>query len=153
MRVSIKWLRWPFTDGGVTMQNVFLFAILVVLSACATTPADLRKRPASIELSSSRSAKIVALCIADRWEAADWSRLSEGSLGAPPTYPLSITMRPIANGYFVFVKGGTLDHSLADVTNTANGSMTKYFYRGMERSYPPAMAEKNGIESAIRDCQ
>lgn len=94
-----------------------LFVLLLVastLSACAT-PADIRKQPPEMELKSALPAVTVSTCIATKWENA-------GPLGG--TFP--INMHPIEGGYTVaWVAPRTM--VFADVLNTVDGSITRYF--------------------------
>ncbi len=64
--------------------------VLAVLIAGCATPIDMRKLTPELDLTSSKTAKAVALCIADRWEN---TTVMESS------FPIS--MRPTNEGYTI----------------------------------------------------
>ncbi|WP_290705328.1 hypothetical protein [Amphritea sp.] len=102
------------------MKVIKIFTICVVVMSmygCAT-PADLRKQPPEMDLSSSYPAKKVAVCIADIWE-------SSGALSS--TVPIS--MRPTTDGYSVMYQNtmsGISSMMIVDVHDTKTGSRTSY---------------------------
>lgn len=139
------------TDSRETMKIFIALAAVATLSACASIPADLRKQIPRLELTSSRFAKAVALCIANRWENID--RIIGPGITSS-TYPLPLTMRPITDGYMVSIEGlGT--RGLADVKNTENGSRTQYFDEISERVLNEKVpkATNRAIEDAVKECQ
>lgn len=98
--------------------------VLAVLIAGCATPIDMRKLTPELDLTSSKTAKAVALCIADRWEN---TTVMESS------FPIS--MRPTNEGYTI--KATVEDilqqwtRLLADVNDGPNGSTTRYYKNGM----------------------
>lgn len=108
-------------------------AVTILLLGCAT-PADLRTHAPALELTSSRPAKPVAICITDRWE-------NLGIFGG--TIP--INMRPITNGYTVSWRNEAWGHTglLADINDVADGSKTHYFKNAVlgEQSFDKAVIE------------
>lgn len=108
-------------------------AATILLLGCAT-PADLRTRAPALELTSSRPAKPVAICIADRWE-------NLGIFGG--TIP--VNMRPTTNGYTVSWRNEAWGHTglLADINDVEAGSTTRYFKNAVlgEKSFDNAVVE------------
>lgn len=100
------------------MKSKALVALVAVvfISGCST-PGDMRKRPADLELASDRTAKSVAVCIADRWENGN----ALSALGL--TYP--ITTRPLENGYTVSIS--SYPTLFADIVDQGAGSMVRFY--------------------------
>jgi hypothetical protein len=123
------------------MRKIILM-IVVLLVGCATD--DMRKRPSSLELTSSHSAYIVATCIVGRWADAK-AHVTEW--GSPADYP--INMRKIAGGYSVSATANNLfktsKGALADIQDTPHGSTTRYFKSGLGTEDP--------FENAVKECQ
>jgi len=119
------------------MKKPIAFCLVVGLAACAT-PAELRKEKPTLELTSSRSAKLVAICIADRWEDA-----------GPFGNPLPIRMRPTSDGFTVSVISEFVGDTwyLADLSDIPNGSQTKYFRNNS------MFLNLSAIENAVKECQ
>ena len=92
------------------MNKLITLFLVAALSACAT-PDAMRKEAPMLELTSSRSSKVVAMCIADRWENA--------AFGADP-----VNFRPTSDGYTM---NCCLGMAVADVTDVLNGSKTRFF--------------------------
>jgi hypothetical protein len=116
-----------------------LLAATVLLFGCAT-PDNMRKRPPSLELTSSRSANRVAICIAGRWaHATEWGPLAG--------YP--INTRPIEGGYSVSAIAHNLFETstgaLADIKDAPHGSTTRYFKNGIGADEP--------FDNAVKECQ
>ena len=99
------------------MKKVIPLCTVLSLSACIPPTASLRAKPPALDLTSSLSAKQVALCIADHWENAPYH--------GRETLPL--TMRPTADGYVVTMTGYGA-RFLAEVKHIPNGSRTQYFF-------------------------
>lgn len=123
------------------MRKVILI-MLALLAGCATD--DMRKRPSSLELTSSHSANIVAACIVGQWadatvHATEW--------GSPTSYP--INMEEIAGGYSVSAIANNLFKTskgvIADIEDTSHGSTTRYFKNGLGTEEP--------FENAVKECQ
>lgn len=97
------------------MKYIAYTALVYVLIGC-TTPAGIREKPPIDQYQSSKSEKVVAMCIADKWE-------SNGIFGST----LPVSMRPIAKGHTVSLSatGNTL--LLVDVEDAQSGSKTSYF--------------------------
>lgn len=94
----------------------------MLITGCAIThkPSDIRKGKATVEYSSTKNSKSLALCIADEWEKID-------------NYLVKVQLRPTTNGYSVWVEQsvGTMlkDDTafLADIDDTQTGSVTRYY--------------------------
>jgi hypothetical protein len=112
----------------------------VLLFGCATLD-DMRKRPPTLELTSSHPAQRVAICIADKWGDATKLRLPAG-------YP--IDTRPTQRGYSVSAIAHNLFETstgaLADIDDTPNGSTTRYFKHGILSAEEP-------FDNAVKECQ
>lgn len=101
--------------------SVAALACTVLITGCAIThkPSDIRKGVAS-EYSSAKSAKTVALCVADEWEKID-------------NYLMKVRLRPTTNGYSVWVEQsiGTMMKDdttfLADIDDVQSGSIVRYY--------------------------
>jgi hypothetical protein len=112
------------------------FTLFLTLCVGCSTPATLRNTVADIDITSAKMAKIIAICIADRWESG------AELLGA--TVP--ITMRETSTGYAVMWLNGTGGVGmLADVTSEVVGSRTQYRRGGVLGS--------SKFEASLRDCQ
>ena len=116
-----------------------LLAAIVLLFGCAT-PDDMRKRPSSLERTSSRSANRVAICIAGRWaHTTEWGPLAG--------YPINTS--PIEGGYSVSAIAHNLFEpptgALADIKDTPNGSATRYFKNGI--------GTDESFDKAVKECQ
>jgi|JI10StandDraft_1071094.scaffolds.fasta_scaffold1232568_2 hypothetical protein len=83
---------------------------IVLVLGCAATPPERRLGVADLEVNSVRSAKDMAMCIAETWEG--------GQFGGT-------CMRPNANGYTVLVT--LVSNVFADVKETPSGSFTRMF--------------------------
>ena len=123
-----------------TKTSLVLCVATVWLFGCAT-PVDIRTRTPSLELTSSRPAKPVAICIADRWENSNiWGKLQDG---------LPINMRPTPDGYTVLASVRTAFETypgfLADINDTPSGSTTRYFEN--------AVLGAGSLEKAVKECQ
>jgi hypothetical protein len=92
---------------------LILCATAVSVLGCAN-PAERRAGTADLEVKSVRSAKDMAMCIAENWEIG---RFLGGSW--------AIAMRPIPNGYTVSLADAT--SIFADVKETPDGSFTRMF--------------------------
>lgn len=114
----------------------FASCIAAMLLVGCATPVEMRARAPALNLISSRPAKAVAICIADRWE-------NSSVLGN--TIP--INMRPTANGYTVSWRHEGWGHTglLADVDDAAVGSTTRYFKN--------AVLGEEIFDNAVKECQ
>ena len=103
------------------MKLLLSLFIAIGLSGCAT-PSDLRKKTPSLDMTSKRTAKEVALCIAEKWE----NTKPFMSLSSPP---VNTNIR--SNGYSIIVTNIALASSnavaLADVTEIEMASATRYY--------------------------
>ena len=99
------------------MNRALIASVLIACLAGCSTRGDMRKRPADLEVASDRSAKTVAVCIADRWENGN----ALSSLGA--TYP--ITTRPLENGYTVSIT--SYPTLFADIVDRGTGSTVRFY--------------------------
>jgi hypothetical protein len=88
-----------------------------------------------VELTSTRPAKDVALCIAKRWE-------NSGYGGTP-----SVTFRPSETGYVVAVRNEWIGSTqlLVDIDDVAPGSSARYF-KG-------AVVAEGVFDKAVIECQ
>jgi hypothetical protein len=118
-----------------TKSSLVLCISTIWLFGCAT-PADLRTKTPSLELTSSRPAKPVAICIVERWE-------NFGILGT--TIP--VNMRPTTDGYTVSWRNEAWGHTglLADVSDVLNGSTTRYFKN--------LVLSEGSFDNAVKECQ
>jgi hypothetical protein len=113
------------TKEVTSMKLLFSLFVAIALSSCAT-PADRRKNPPDIVTSSKKSAKEVAICIAEKWE----NTKPFMGFSSPP---VNTTLK--LNGYSITATntnnvGSTNTFALADVTENQLGSTTKYFKMG-----------------------
>ena len=113
-------------------------AVLAVLLAACASAGDVRMKGAAFEGSSAKSAKVVAGCIADRWEGA----------GHRP----EISARPTASGYSLMAASdlgvyGKDTSFVIDVTDTSQGSTTKFY------SNIALTSGTNLVAGIARDCQ
>lgn len=95
--------------------NIVWLAMLLI--SCAT-PGEMRSTTAAGVYESKRSAKEVAICIADRWENSGWFNTT-----------VPVNMRPTKTGYTASLRNDGLGHTqlLVDVEDVGSGSKTKYF--------------------------
>lgn len=102
--------------------SVAVLACTLLITGCAVThkPSDRRKAMTPVEFSSAKSAKAVALCVADEWEKID-------------NYFAKVQLRPTTNGYSVWIEAsiGTMmkddTATLADIDDVQNGSITRFY--------------------------
>ena len=104
-------------------MNRFVIALLVLIASACTTPAERRAQSPNLDLTSSKPAKDVAICIAEKWQ----NTRPFMTLSSPP---VNTNMR--VNGFSVTVTdtnrmGSTNTIALADITETQNTSGTKYY--------------------------
>jgi len=122
-----------------TKTSLVLCVATVGLFGCAT-PVDMRTKTPSLDISSSRPAKSVAICIADRWENATIMGMGAG-------FPTN--MRPTQDGYTVSASVHnnfeTWTGFLADINDIPSGSTTRYFKNGV-------LGEGN-FDNAVKECQ
>lgn len=118
---------------NISARLVSLISI-ILLTSCAS-PGDMRKEKADLQFTSQKSAKFIAVCIADNWE-------NGGLFGN--TVP--VNMRPTTTGYtlsWINGMGGT--GLLVDVDDTQLGSKTNYFRGGVIGA--------GKFEEALNSCQ
>lgn len=101
-------------------KNITVTAFLFLLITACATPADLRKQTPDAIFKSAKNAKVVSVCIGDKW--------AESNLGA------YLRVRPTAFGYSLTVtyeqSGQTL--LIADVLEQPDGkSETRYVENGI----------------------
>lgn len=116
-------------------SGLFIFVLALLSSACST-PGDLRLKPPAFDGSSSKDAKLVAGCIADRWESAGRTNFS---------------VRPTSDGYSLTAADamgiyGKDTAAVIDVRDTKTGSTT-LFYSNMMLS-----AGTNLVANIVREC-
>lgn len=123
------------------MKKKFLLQVFVLIIAGCATPADRRSNPPDIVTFSKKSAKEVAICIADIWEnTKPFMQFSS------PQVNTSLKL----NGYSIIVTniggfGNTLTIALADVTENQLESITKY--------YKMDFAGAGNYDQAVNECQ
>ena len=119
----------------IIKSNLFIVVATAYLCGCAT-PADMRTRVPSLELTSNHPAKPVAICISDRWE-------NLGVFGG--TIP--VNMRPTSDGYTVSWRNEAWGHTglLVDVNDTSTGSITRYFKN--------VVLGEGSFDNAVKECQ
>jgi hypothetical protein len=116
----------PLKTKEVTvMKLLFSLFVAIALSSCAT-PADRRINLPDIVTSSKKSAKEVAICIAEKWE----NTKPFMGFSSPP---VNTTLK--LNGYSITATatnlvGSTSTVALADVTENQLESTTKYYKMG-----------------------
>ncbi|QWD91628.1 hypothetical protein [Polynucleobacter sp. MWH-Braz-FAM2G] len=115
------------------MKVLAAISILFALVGCAT-PAELRSQKPLLDLKSTKPAKDVAICIADKWEGL-------GGFGGA----LTVNMRVTTSGYVVSLPLNGQTGMLVDIDNDGTGSTTKY-YKGL------VLLEQKLVQ-AIKDCQ
>lgn len=124
----------PKNDSFRAAVAIALSSAAALLVGCTTSPMDAKSKGPTLELQSSKSAKIVAVCIADKWE----NIYRVGSLN----------VRPTTNGYAVIQQdqfmGGKDIPFLADVEDQGTGSATTYYNNAIS-------ARK--MDRAVIDCQ
>ena len=107
---------------------------IALFAGCTTSAVDIRAKAPSLQLQSDKSAKVIASCIAEKWESL---------------YPMgSLNVRPTATGYSVVqqdqVLGGKDIPFFADIDERGTGSTTKYYNNAIS-------ARK--IDQSVMDCQ
>ena len=111
-----------------------VLALVLLAVGCTTSPNDAKSKAPTLELSSSKSAKIVAVCIAEKWE--DLYRLG------------TLNIRPTINGFSVIQQDPGITGKdfpcIADIEDRNSGSFTKY--------YNNAFSAKK-IDQAVIECQ
>lgn len=123
------------TDRRISPSTLIVTLIgAAVLAGCTTSPMDAKSKGPTFELQSTKSAKTVATCIAEKWE----NLYRVGNLN----------LRPTQNGYSVIqqdqVMGGKDIPFLADVDDRGTGSTTTYYNNAFS-------ARK--MDQAVIDCQ
>lgn len=101
------------------MKKPILGTLLTVtlLAGCAT-PNDLRQKKNALELTSTKSAKPVAMCIADKWE-------NGSSFGVIP-----VSMRETEGGYAVAMTCNSDTCFLADISSIPPNLSKTVIYTG-----------------------
>lgn len=124
------------------MKKIIACSMLALLTGCTINPADLRKQKPNLELTSSKTSKQVAICIADKWE----NTTAVGALSSPP-----VNMRITSEGYSIIVYnppngfGGAAPISIADISDTPSGASSIY--------YRPSIIGFGRFEDAVKQCQ
>lgn len=108
------------------------FVITIMMSGCATPRTTRQQKPAA-HYQSSKSAKDVAVCIANKWE-------NLGLFGGT----ISIHMRPISNGYTLSI-GEERTQMLLDIIDVVGGSETTY--------YKNFVIGEASFDEAVKSCQ
>ena len=113
---------------GKNINTPIAFLLSVALVGCAT-PNDLRQKAPDLQLNSAKSAKDVAMCIADKWENAD--------------YAIPVSMRETSTGYTLLTYHQGNTPYMCDIKNVGSGSQTSFYYT--------LIASRPG--EAVKDCQ
>jgi hypothetical protein len=109
------------------MKKLILISMVFIINGCVLSqrPNELRNDVTPTEYSSSKNAKVLALCIQDEWEKIDNSLMK-------------VEMREKSNGYSVWVNqsiGSSMSYVsmkdsatfIADIDNTKTGSAVHYY--------------------------
>ena len=115
---------------GKNINTPIAFLLSVALVGCAT-PNDLRQKAPDLQLNSAKSAKDVAICITDKWEASP--------VGSAP-----VTMRETKTGYTVLMLCNTNACLMSDIFSNENGSRTCFYNNAI-------LAD--GYVKDVKDCQ
>jgi len=104
-------------------MRIIIASILIALLAACATPADRRSQRPDLNLFSEKSAKEVAICIADKWE-------NSKPFFALSSIPVSTSMKP--NGYAITATttataGNTNTIALVDIIEIDNQVQIKYY--------------------------
>ena len=121
-------------------RRIIILLITIVVAACAS-PAERRNQAPNLDLSSSKSAKDVAICIAEKWE----NTRPFMALSSPP---VNTNIR--AQGFSITVTdtnrmGSTNTIALADISEKQAASDTKY--------YKMAGGGFGDYDDAVKQCQ
>ncbi len=107
---------------------------LIILSGCVTTQ-DLRTTAPLIDVSSAKTARVVAACITEGWEKS-------GTFGMP----MHVENKILADGFSVIVQYQQVVQLLADVRESETGSTTKFYKPGF-------VAATRKFQDAVKTCQ
>lgn len=122
------------------MKILVSLFIVIGLTGCVT-PSDLRKETPALDMTSKKSAKAVALCIAEKWENTKPFMAFSSPL-------VNTNIRP--NGYSITATdinhfGSTTTITLADVTEVKTESATRYYKFGT--------GGFGDYDQAVKECQ
>ena len=117
-------------------SHLYVLSILSVisLSGCVTTQ-NLRTKAALIDVTSTKTARVVAACITEAWERS-------GVFGLP----MDVNNTILADGFSVVVKNQQVVQLLADVRDNGTGSTTKFYKPGF-------VAATRKFQDAVKACQ
>ena len=107
---------------------------VITLSGCVTTQ-NLRTKAALIDVTSTKTARVVAACITEAWERS-------GVFGLP----MDVDNTILADGFSVLVKNQQVVQMLADVRDSGTGSTTKFYKPGF-------VAATGKFQDAVKTCQ
>jgi hypothetical protein len=115
-----------------------LSAITLAASACGcTTPGDVRSTPPIYEATSSKTAKALAGCVADKFELS----LRSG-----------VNSRPTSNGYSIWKEDdmglyGKITGLVVDIDDAPSGSFIRFYSKGALAS------AKDTVVRALDECK
>ncbi len=115
------------------MRSVVAGLAVILLAGCSSV-GDIRKNPPLLEIESKHSAKAVAECIRDGWQATD---LVGGSLGG--------ILQTSGDRYTVIAPNPENPWHLADVDPKGIGSLVRYHFF---RTWQPPSDKISGVVSA-----
>lgn len=128
-------LEISMKNCDAAMHKIILM-VVVLLAGCVSA-SDIRESGPRFELTSSRPAETVALCISDHWKN---TTLSAG---------IPITMKPTSDGYAVSATVNNIIQKwtgmLSEVSDTPSGSTTRYYTIGMLGT--------GSYDDVVKDCQ
>ncbi len=109
--------------------------LIIVIVGCAS-PGTMRESAPSLRFTSTKSAQVVSMCIANRWE-------NLGLFGAS----IPVNMRPIEHGFTISWRNPTLGQTalMVDVTDTEKGSESKY--------YKNIILAEGRFDAVVAECQ
>ena len=113
--------------------STFLISGVLVISGCSS-PETLRKMTPNLIVSSGKSAKTVAVCIANKWETS------------APIY--QVNFRPSDSGFQISALNqfaGFVDN-MVDIEESASGSTTKHFSNSH-------VQDKESFAERVKICQ
>lgn len=119
-----------------SISRLSLLLAGLLLTACGSSPSQMRSSNPDHMLSSTRTPKAVAICIADEWEKTR-------TLGAD----IQVSVRETALGFSVSMSLGGNLHYLADIEQRPGGSVSKLYIRKV------ISVGANPAISAISSCQ
>lgn len=113
------------------LSLILTTAVLMILAGCSTTPSRMRNGTLSAVHTSTKSAKDIAICIAENWESYGTANQHETK-----------------NGYSVSANLGGKLHYLADIETHENAQKTKAY-----KFMSVALFGPDPFFKTVADCQ